>query len=153
MKDTAQKAARWVGRTMAAAAIFMGLQACGLGSTDVDTPPETARIVVEGTAPSTLRLVYSTDFIETYDQVEDIYGQSLADSDTLAIDLPFETTVALLEGNGDGSIFVELTNLELATASVTMKVYVDGKIEYNQAATMSDGASLRFVFTYYSPIL
>jgi hypothetical protein len=117
-------------------------------SSGPDNKPSTAEIRIEGTSPNTLKLITSTDFYEQLNTGTGEYTPILVTSDTLEIELPYNATM----GMGPlSSIYVELLQPEVATASVRMRVDLDNGEGYDQSATLADQAALiyYFIFTEY----
>jgi hypothetical protein len=150
---------RFVGASRVPAALLRGglvtvalvaVAACST-STSPDTKPTSAEIRVTGTAPDSLRLIVSTDFFETIDQVDGTRGQVFNSADTSYITtLPYTETVALTDL---GSIVVDVSNPSDVPATVRLMVEVDsGQNPYDREATMSEGGALRYVFNFFSPV-
>lgn len=132
------------------AVVLMGA-ACST-STSPDVKPTRADITVSGSSTVPLRLVVSTDFAETFNQVTGERAQILNSADTLTIEtLPYTRSVQL----GDqGGVVVDLSNPSDVEATVRLRVSLDsGQKPYDQTATMSQGGALRYVFSYFSPVL
>ena len=138
-------------RRTAAAALACSLivaGACSLG-TSPDNKPTSAVINIEGTTPNPLKLILSTDFFEQLNTSSGVYTPILISSDTVLVTPPYNKTVNIA---ALGSIYVELYQPEVATATVHMKVDLDNGEGYEQNATLSDKAQLiyYFIFTNYS---
>ncbi len=129
---------------------LVAVAACST-STSPDTKPTSAEIRVTGTAPDSLRLIVSTDFFETFDQVEGTRDQVFNTADTSFITtLPYTETVALTDL---GSIVVDVSNPSDLAATVRLVVEVNsGQSPYDREATMSEGGALRYVFNFFSPV-
>lgn len=143
--DLTRSRARIAGRGLALAVVAALTTSCSL-TTSPPKKPTTAHIIIEGSTPAPLELVTSTDFYQTQNQttleVNEVYNKA----DTLGIGtLPYDATVDLTDL---GSISVRLKNPVVATASVRMRVTLDNGQGYDQTATLSDGASLVYVYTY-----
>ena len=130
---------------VAVAAVLAAAPGCSLG-TEADEKPTSARITVTGTTSSPLQLVVSTDFFEQIigDGIE--IQAVLITADTLSVTPPFEEVTALDEL---GSVFYRLIQPDSVPSTVTMRVFLDEALEYDQDATLSQGGALeyRFVFT------
>lgn len=125
---------------------FVGLAIAACSQvTGADQRPESARIVVEGSAPEALRLVVSTDFVEVRDPIDLDVSVAFNSADTLFIAPPFDQRVDLDEL---GSIYVQLSNLEVDPADIRMQVYVDGRRQYDQEAVISEAGALIFTFVF-----
>jgi len=141
------------GRSMKALALVLvagGLAGCST-TTDPDVKPSRADITVSGNSTVPLRLVVSTDFYETINQLTGERGQVFNSADTLTLEtLPYSASVQLTEL---GSIVVDVSNASETEATVRLQVTMDsGQEPYDQTAIMSLGGALRYVFSYYSPI-
>ncbi len=124
-------------------AALLGAGACSSG-TSPDQKPTTARIQVTGTAPAPLRLVTSTDFYETIQ--DGAVVQVVRTADTTVIALPYDEVLPL---SSLGSVVVSLTNPAPEPAQVELRVTLDsGQEPYRQAATLSLGGTLRYVFVF-----
>jgi hypothetical protein len=121
------------------------LSVSGCLTSSPDNKPTVAHITVDGTAPSPLQLVISTDFYETQDLDTGEISQIFNTADTLDITLPHDRTVDLADF---GSIVVRLKNPVVATASVRMQISLDNGKGYDQSATLSDGAELVYVYVF-----
>ncbi|HSG47197.1 MAG TPA: hypothetical protein VLA43_05190 [Longimicrobiales bacterium] len=119
-------------------------------STDPDLKPTRADITISGSTTVPLRLIVSTDFYETINQLTGERGQVFNSADTLTVEtLPYVSSVQLSDL---GSVVVDLSNPSDTEATVRLQVAMDsGQSPYDQTAIMSQGGALRFVFSYYSP--
>ncbi|MDT8342132.1 MAG: hypothetical protein RQ751_11525 [Longimicrobiales bacterium] len=133
-----------------AAFVVLGVTAACSTTTEPDEKPTRADIQVTGESTVPLRLVVSTDFFETLDQVSGVRAQVFNSADTTFIEtLPFERTVQLTDL---GSIVVDLSNPSEIEASVRLQVTVDsGQEPFDRSAIMSQGGALRYVFTFFAP--
>jgi hypothetical protein len=92
-----------------------------------------------------LLLVSSTDWVYVPDPVTGEPIVSTTSADTVSLQLPINRTVALTNSY---RIFFQLINRDSAqTAAVRMRVRLDDKMVYDQAANMRN-ASLEFSFAY-----
>lgn len=136
-------------------AVVAAAAVCMVGcsnSTGPDVKPTRAEIAVSGNSTVPLRLVVSTDFFETINTATGERGQVFNSADTSFIQtLPFNRTVQL----GDqGGIVVDLSNPDSTEAQVRLQVRLDsGQSPYDRTAIMSLGGALRYVFSYFSPVL
>lgn len=105
-------------------------------------------ISTEGSAPNALKLIISTDFFEQFNTSTREYIPVLVTSDTVEVSLPYNRTVNL---GPLASVYVELLQPQVETATVRMRVDLDNGEGYDQRATLSNRASLiyYFVFTEY----
>ncbi len=106
-----------------------------------------ARVTVSGTSPVPMLLITSTNFTATRNLEAGGLNVNYILADTAAITLPYDRSYSF--GESDRFV-VKLVNGDRdSTASVEMRVYLDGEENYRQAAIMKD-SSLEFVF--YQPI-
>ena len=125
--------------------VLLGIAAgCSLGS-GPDDKPTSARIRVEGTSPNALKLITSTQFYEQFNTGTQEYIPVLLKSDTVEIQLPYDATMST---GAQFSIYVELLQPEVATATVRMRVDLDNGEGYNQNATLADRAALIYYYIY-----
>lgn len=136
-------------RGIGLALLMAGLTGCST-TTEPDLKPQRADITVSGSSTVPLRLIISTDFYETINELTGTRGQVFNSADTLTLEsLPYRSSVQLTD---QGSIVVDLSNESETEASVRLQVAMDsGQQPYDQSAIMSLGGALRFVFSYYSP--
>jgi len=121
------------------------LPACSL-STESEPPPTTARVVIQGSAPNSLILVVSNNYYEQIIGDNTQIAAVLVTADTVSVDdFPFEHTFAL---NSRGAALARLIQPDSAEATVTMQVYLDGREEYNQSATLAQVASLEYRYLH-----
>ena len=130
-------------RAVAALALFV-LSACSL-TTEADETPRTARVRIEGTSPHPLMLITSKDLFEQQNPLTGAVNPVLNVADTLKITLPYDAT---LDISSTGSVYVELRNLLVPTASVHMRVDLDNGQGYDQRATLSDDAALIYYYIF-----
>jgi hypothetical protein len=123
--------------------VFGLLGGCSL-STENPTPTS-ARITVTGSGTTPLELVVSTDFFEQIIGEGTEITAVIVTADTFSIDLPFEQTTAL---DDLGNVLYRLIQADSTPSNVTMQVFVDDNLEYNQDAAISQGASLEFRFLF-----
>ena len=124
---------------------LVGAAACV--STDAEVKPQNARVTITGTSELPLQLVTSIDFFEQIVGDDPTVQAVLVAADTTAVTLPFEQTIALDEL---GSVLVRLIQPDSMPSTVLMQVMLDGELEYNQAATLSQGASIEYRFVFIS---
>ena len=141
----------WKGaRPALALAAFVAVvaTACSV-STGPHTRPTSAHITIEGTAPSPLQLVISTDFTESQDPVTFEIVQHFNAADTIAVQPPLDRMVDLSEF---GDIVVRLKNPVVEVASVRLRISLDNGQGYDQTATLSDGGELVYIYTFTDPL-
>lgn len=133
-----------VRRGLACAMLLLPALGCSeILDSSIETP-EQAMVTVSGTSPVPLQLILSSRFIGIWNPEESKYEVTLNDADTVQVaSLPISRTHPM---NETGVFFVRLTNPDLAqTASIELRVRIDGREVYSQAATMRD-ASLEYLF-------
>lgn len=132
----------WSTRLLVLAVALQAPLGCSL-LTEGEERPTSARLRVEGTSANPLQVITSTNFVEQLNLSTGERTVLLNRSDTVSIELPYDTTVATA---ADGSIYFELVNPEIDVASIRMRVDLDpGDQFFDQSATMSD-ASLTYYF-------
>jgi hypothetical protein len=124
-----------------AIAMMLGTAGCNVFASEPDRV-EQARVIIDGTTPVPLTLVTSGNFIVQNDSSTFEPVVTLFLADTASLQLPYESMYSMGEYE---RFLVRLINPDTATATVRMRVLVDGRLEYDQSATMSD-ASMQFVF-------
>lgn len=135
-------------RAATAAGLTLSLIVAGACSSNEgpDSKATRAEITIEGTTPNPLKLITSTDFYEQLNVDTGEYKAILITSDTVLVTtLPHTQTVDI---GVFGSVYVELYQPEVGTATVHMKVDLDNGERYEQNATMADGAQLIYYFVY-----
>ena len=120
------------------------LAGCSLRTGPTDKPT-TAEVRVEGTTPNELLLITSTDFFEQLNTATMERIPVLITSDTVSITLPYAATIDM---GPLSSVYVELYQPEVETASVRMRVDLDNGEGYDQSATLSDKAALIYYFLF-----
>lgn len=108
---------------------------------------ENAQVIVTGTSPVPMLLILSNRYTAVPDQSSGQVVVQIEQADTLELSLPIDRTYPL----GDQfRILVRLQNGDTAsTASINMRVLLDGKDEvYNQSATMKN-SQLEYRFNYF----
>jgi len=118
-------------------------QGCGILDT-TDRGAERAMVSITGDSPVPLELLTSEAWLiftdpETFEEEVQIL---LADTAILTA-LPFNQDYPIADFD---RFLIRLTNPDSTVASVRMTVSVDGSVEYDQQATMSQGGSLEFRF-------
>lgn len=131
-------------RALAVAVVTLLLGACeSLLDTSQDTPT-TTRVVVEGESAGPLRLVTSNDFFR---QVTGNSSQSsalLITADTASVTPIFDQEYDL---GPHTRFFVRLENPDRFDTQVTLQVFFDDELEFEESSTLEDGAmEFNFVF-------
>jgi hypothetical protein len=132
----------------AGALALLIVSACSL-TTEAQDRPTSARVRVEGTSPHQLMLITTKQLYEQYDPLNGVITPVSQDADTALITLPFDQTLDIAS---TGSVYVELRNLEVASATVHLRVELDNGEGDDRTATLSDNAALiyYYIFTDYS---
>jgi hypothetical protein len=108
-----------------------------------DERATTARVRVDGTSPHPLVLVTAREFYEDIDPVSGQVIVVLDQPDTVQVTPPYDATVDL---GTTGSVYVELRNLLVPTASIRLRVELDNGETFDRTATLSDDAALIYYF-------
>lgn len=119
--------------------------ACNILETEDEIADE-ARVRIEGTSPVPLQLITSTRFERTYNQEGDAVTVLLvADTAMIELGTAFDEIYPVKPNLG---FFVRLRNLEADPATVSMRVYFDGELNYDQQNVSLSDASLEFSFIF-----
>ena len=127
--------------------IVGALAVAGCGWFDSPVPDE-ARVLIEGEAGKTVRLITSTKFFAAVQQ----NGETrviITVSDTVLATLPYNKVVRIEQ---DERFFVETARLDADLTTVRMQVYFDGRKEFDESGALTDGKPYRFVYTFNQPI-
>lgn len=102
-----------------------------------------ARVIVEGTSSVPLLLITSTNFTAQRDPATDELRSTLVASDTVVVSgLPVQRDYNIRQRD---RFLVRLVNPSLdQTAAIHIQVLLDGRIVFNQQATMQD-ATLEYI--------
>lgn len=119
--------------------------ACNVFET-TDEIADNARVVISGTAPAPLQLITSTKFERWYDEDDGVHT-TLVQADTSYIDL---TTIhdQIYPVKPDRGFFVRLVNRETKAAVVSLQVYFDGELTYDQSDVSLSDASIEFSYIF-----
>lgn len=131
--------------------LVLHVGACNVFETEDNTAKE-ARVLITGTAPGPLELVTSTRFEQWFD--EDGNPQiALNESDTVSLDLTTDHD-EIYPIKPDRGFFVKLANHDSNPAVVSMQVYFDGELNYNQqnASLAESSLEFSFIFSNYSTV-
>ncbi len=101
--------------------------------------------MVDGDDLVNLQLVVSRDFVQTFDPETQAITEVILQADTIAINGLYDQVLPL---TALGGIIVELINPDPEVKAVRLRVWIDGNPEFNQSATLSAGALLRFIFLF-----
>ena len=106
---------------------------------------DNATLEVTGTSAVPLQVVSSTNWNYVTSQETGEQIVQLTSADTASLQLPINRTVPI---TNSFRIYFKVTNGDInQTASIRMRVLLDNKVVFDQAATMRD-ASLDFSFAY-----
>ncbi len=106
---------------------------------------DSATIEVTGTSPVPLLLVSSTNWVYVTSQETGALIVSTTTADTVSLQLPINRTISITDRY---RVFFQVINRDTTqTASIRMRVLLDSKLVFDQAATMRD-ASLEYSFAY-----
>lgn len=128
---------------VALAALVVAVSSCSAG-TGPSAPTE-ARIAVDGDDLFDLQLVISRNFVQIFDPETQAITEVILQADTIAINGLYDQVLPL---TALGGIIVELINPDPEVKAVRLRVWIDGRSEFDQAATLSAGALLRFIFLF-----
>jgi len=110
--------------------------------TGLDLPDE-AHVEITGETPVQLVYMVSREFGPVWSEEEQQDVTVVVNADTLLLaqdDLPFEQTIPIEPAD---RLLVQLVNPYTDTASVAMRVFVDGKLRFEHAADLSK-ATIQF---------
>ena len=137
----------WLPRTRRLALPILTLLASACSSV-LDTTQDyadNATLEVTGTSPVPLQVVSSTNWVYVTNPENGEQTVSTTSADTVSLQLPINRVVPL---TNSFRIYFNVTNADVnQTASIRMRVLLDNKVMFDQAATMRD-ASLAFSFAY-----
>ena len=106
---------------------------------------DNAILEVTGTSPVPLQVVTSTNWIYIINPENGEQTVSTTSADTVTVQLPINRVVPLTNSL---RIYFKVTNADInQTASIRMRVLLDNKVMFDQAANMRD-AGLGFSFAY-----
>ncbi|MGH7483662.1 MAG: hypothetical protein ACRELV_16060, partial [Longimicrobiales bacterium] len=119
--------------------LIMGCDLIGFG----DPLPERARVIAEGDATASVRLVFSRSFVAGLGE-DGITRVRLLQADTLLRILPFDTTYDL---RGRDGIFAELSHAGADLSDVRLRVLLDDDEQFDRAGSLEAGAPYRFLYS------
>ena len=145
MSERTYESLRALLRTGLMAFLVLNTAGCGIFETEDEIADE-ARVLIEGTSPIPLQVITSTRFERVYNEEGDLNTLLLV-SDTVMIDLetPFDEIFPV---KPDVGFLVRLRNLEADPAVVSMRVYFDGDLRYDQQNVSLSDASLEFSYIF-----
>jgi hypothetical protein len=104
-----------------------------------------ATLEVTGSSPVPLIVVSSTNWQYVTNQETGAQSVATNQADSVSLDLPINRTVSITDSY---RIFFQVINRDInQTASIRMRVLLDDRLVFDQAATMRD-ASLEYSFAY-----
>lgn len=106
--------------------------------------PEEARVVLEGPAGESVRVITSTRFVAGT-TTEGTTRIVVINADTADITLPFESRHRI---RADQRFMVQTEPIEGETESFRMQVYIDAAKEYDETGTLGPATLFRFVYTF-----
>ena len=134
-----------VGPILIVSMIALAGAGCDSVLDDTQELPDFARVVLTGTSPVDLEIVTSTNYQVVSDfELQETFIQLILSDTVLAVP-PYEDDIDIRSSE---RFFVRVTNHALEVADVTLEVSFDGRVEYSQAAFMSEGGSLEFSQTF-----
>jgi len=134
-------------KLLATALLAAGTAACGVFETEDDVA-NNARVVISGTTPVPLMLITSTKF-ERYVNQNGEPLITLVVSDTVELELAtaFDETFPVKPDKG---FLARLINPTQETATISMQVYFDGELNYDQQNVSLTDSSIEFSFVFES---
>lgn len=123
------------------------MAACGVFETEEDIA-KNARVVISGTTPVPLTLVTSTRF-ERFVNENGEPLTTLIQSDTVQLTLS-ATHDEIYPVRPDKGFLVRLINSTGETATISMQVYFDGELNYDQQNVSLTDSSIEFSYIFES---
>lgn len=132
---------RAAGLLVASLCILASGTACELFE---DPTPNEVRVVIDGDAGATVRVVKSTAFVAGVNNLG-VTRVEIIVSDTAAATLPFQGTYGI---SGDYQFFVEVSRMDADIANFRMRVYVDQDKEFDHGGILIPGGPYRFLYQF-----
>jgi hypothetical protein len=110
-----------------------------------DPTPDSVRVVIDGTAGATVRIVKSTQFVAGVNSTTGVTRVEILASDTIAATLPFQRTYSI---SGDYQFFVEVSRMDADVSSFRLRVYVDQDLEFDHGGILIPGSPYRFLYQF-----
>ena len=145
MAQNSRRTTRSVGKILFLSLILSPLAACGILETEDEIADE-ARVVVSGTASNPLLLITSTKFERFYDE-EGEPQNTVVVADTVTLDLPAGYD-QIFPVKPDKGFLVRLVNPETEPAVISIQVYFDGELSYDQKNVSLSDASVEFSYIF-----
>jgi hypothetical protein len=113
-------------------------------------PPTEGRVVVEASPQAPLQLIVSTDFA-TQTRVDGTVDVTFESSETLEITGDYDRRYAL--SRDDPRIVAILGNYGDFDELVRLRVFLDGEGVYDVSATLTNGGSLQYTYSFRESLL
>lgn len=124
--------------------LAVALVAAGACNLLENPSPKEALLVVQGEAGKSVRIIVSTKFVASVDEVNQT-RVVIFESDTLVTTLPYERRYRIDE---DQRFFVETARLEDDLETVHMEVAIDGRVQFAEGGGLMEGQPFRFVYAF-----
>jgi len=124
-------------------ALGIGAALQGCGDLTSAGRPERARFTLDGPAAATMSLTTSEDFFVRQDG-----GLEFNSSQTSTVTLPYDDTVSL---GAPARFYISAANAGDQAQTFSMKVWIGGKIWYNETKILAPGDDFEFVYRYNEP--
>ena len=111
-----------------------------------DPTPKRARIVINGEAGKTVRVIMASEFVAAVNE----QGQTrvvIFSADTTTATLPFEKTVSIEQSQ---QFFAETSRAAADVQNLRMQVFIDNKIRFDEGGLLRD-KPFRYVYTFNRP--
>lgn len=122
-------------------AVSLGGSACNWFE---NPAPTEARLVVDGDAGNTVRVIVSTRFVASV-TAEGQTRVVIIESDTVLTTLPYERIYRIEQDRG---FFAETARLDADLQNVRMQVFVDHRKQFDEAGALRTDQPYRFVYTF-----
>ena len=109
-----------------------------------DPSPNRARLLIDGDAGKTVRLIVSTQFVAAVNET----GQTrvvIIKSDTVQVTLPYTKEYNIEDHQ---QFFAETARSAEDLQALHMQVYVDSKKQFDESGALRSGQPYRFVYTF-----
>jgi len=116
---------------------------CGCGLLD-DPSPNRARLLIDGQAGKSVRLIVSTEFVAAVNDA----GQTrvvIIKSDTLQVTLPYSKEYNIEDKQ---RFFAETARSAEDLSAIHMQVFVDSRKQFDESGALLPGQPYRFVYTF-----
>jgi hypothetical protein len=124
--------------------LVLALTACGSLLEADNRRIDEARVTVTGTTPVPMKLIVSSLFDASRNPATGEVFVNFLESDTLTVVPPFEQKITFTAPSD--RFVARLMNADsTSTADIEMRVYIDGKEDFRQKATMKN-SSLQYTF-------